>query len=93
MTIADELKKLQQLHESGALSDEEFARAKSRVLDGAPPNDTSGGEGGNLLATMFGGRKETLGDAANRFVSFQMVMAAIGLIVFLLFFFLFFLPQ
>ena len=34
MSIADELQKLQQLHESGAISDEEFAKAKARLLDG-----------------------------------------------------------
>lgn len=35
MTMSDELAKLQGLHQSGALNDEEFARAKARVLDGA----------------------------------------------------------
>jgi uncharacterized protein len=32
MNMADELQKLQQLHESGAISDEEFARAKAKLL-------------------------------------------------------------
>lgn len=36
MTIGDELTKLQDLHQRGALSDEEFVRAKARVLEGAP---------------------------------------------------------
>src|SRR5262249_20210916 len=36
MNIADELRKLQELHRSGALSDEEFARAKAAVLYSAP---------------------------------------------------------
>jgi len=35
MGVADEIEKLQRLHQSGALSDEEFARAKDRLL-GAP---------------------------------------------------------
>lgn len=35
MTIGDELAKLQDLHQRGALNDEEFARAKARVLGGA----------------------------------------------------------
>lgn len=35
MNIADELHKLHQLHESGAINDNEFARAKARVLDGS----------------------------------------------------------
>jgi hypothetical protein len=34
MNIADELQKLQQLHQAGALSDEEFARAKDKLLSG-----------------------------------------------------------
>jgi phage shock protein C len=33
MNIADELERLRALRDSGALSDEEFSRAKSRVLD------------------------------------------------------------
>jgi uncharacterized Tic20 family protein len=32
MTIADELEKLQNLHQTGALSDDEFARAKAALL-------------------------------------------------------------
>jgi hypothetical protein len=34
MSIADELHKLQELHQSGALTDAEFAQAKARVLAG-----------------------------------------------------------
>lgn len=33
MTLADELIKLEQLRDRGTLSDEEFARAKARLLD------------------------------------------------------------
>ena len=36
MTLPDELEKLNALHERGALSDEEFALAKKRLLEGAP---------------------------------------------------------
>jgi uncharacterized Tic20 family protein len=36
MNVADELHKLDQLHQAGALSDEEFARAKDAVLN--PPS-------------------------------------------------------
>jgi phage shock protein C len=35
MALSDELAKLQDLHQRGALTDEEFSRAKARVLDGA----------------------------------------------------------
>ena len=33
MTLSDELIKLEQLHERGGLTDDEFARAKARLLD------------------------------------------------------------
>jgi hypothetical protein len=36
MSIADELQKLFELHRRGALTDEEYARAKAAVLAGAP---------------------------------------------------------
>ena len=36
MTLADEIERLQQLHASGALSEEEFAAAKQKVLNAAP---------------------------------------------------------
>jgi uncharacterized Tic20 family protein len=35
MNISDELQKLQQLHQSGALTDDEFARAKEKLLGGS----------------------------------------------------------
>jgi len=34
MSIADELQKLQQLRQSGTINDEEFAKAKERLLSG-----------------------------------------------------------
>jgi phage shock protein PspC (stress-responsive transcriptional regulator) len=37
MAMSDELAKLGQLHQQGVLSDEEFSRAKARVLSGAAP--------------------------------------------------------
>jgi len=36
MPLPDELEKLNTLHERGALTDEEFALAKKRLLEGAP---------------------------------------------------------
>ena len=41
MSLAEELERLQQLRAQGALSEDEFQRAKTRVLDDAP----SGGAG------------------------------------------------
>jgi phage shock protein PspC (stress-responsive transcriptional regulator) len=36
MSLPDELAKLDELHQRGALSDDEYARAKARVLAGEP---------------------------------------------------------
>jgi len=36
MSVLDELEKLERLRQSGALSEEEFARAKAKLLDSAP---------------------------------------------------------
>jgi len=37
MSLADELIKLEQLRERGGLTDDEFARAKARLLEPPPP--------------------------------------------------------
>ena len=37
MSIADDLSQLSELHQRGQLSDEEFSRAKARVVSGAGP--------------------------------------------------------
>ena len=34
MSVSEELKRLHELHQAGALSDEEFARAKEKLLQG-----------------------------------------------------------
>lgn len=36
MALSEELNKLDELRQRGALSEDEFARAKARLLDGAP---------------------------------------------------------
>ena len=36
MALSEELTKLEELHQRGVLSDEEFARAKARALQGQP---------------------------------------------------------
>ena len=41
MSDSDELAKLGELHQRGILSDEEFARAKARVLNGQPSARTA----------------------------------------------------
>ncbi|UGQ44903.1 PspC domain-containing protein [Massilia endophytica] len=44
MSVSEEIKRLHELHQAGALSDEEFARAKERLLNGAPPAAPGGGD-------------------------------------------------
>ncbi|NMC19350.1 MAG: DUF4870 domain-containing protein [Thermogutta sp.] len=38
MTVSEELERLHRLHQEGAISDEEYAAAKQRVLSGETPN-------------------------------------------------------
>ena len=49
MTQSEELARLAELHRSGALSDDEFTRAKARVLSGAAAQDSPGARAVNLL--------------------------------------------
>ena len=79
--VAQELEKLARLHESGALTDEEFARAKDAALNRKDDATVADREGASL------------GSAANRYVTFQIGMSIVGLIVFLVVFVLFFLPR
>jgi len=41
MSVAEEIKRLHELHQAGALSDEEFAAAKARLLNSQAPGATS----------------------------------------------------
>ncbi|MYM66297.1 PspC domain-containing protein [Pseudoduganella sp. FT55W] len=38
MSVAEEIKRLHELHQAGALSDEEFAAAKARLLNNEAPS-------------------------------------------------------
>ncbi len=51
MSISDEIKRLHELHQAGALTDAEFARAKERLLDAAPGHVAGAGNGD--LASEF----------------------------------------
>ena len=83
MSLADELQKLEQLRTAGSLSAEEFQQAKTQLLSSAP-------EQRGFLADDG---PDSLGKAANRYVSFRMVMAVVGFIIFLIIFFTVFLPK
>jgi hypothetical protein len=83
MDIAQELERLARLHEAGALTDEEFARAKDAALRGQGAKADPAGQG----------QDSSLGNAANRFVNFQIGMSLIALVVFIVVFVLVFLPR
>jgi len=77
-------KKLARLHDTGALTDEEFARAKDAAL---------GRKDGGREAFADDSESSSLGNAANRYVTFQIVMTVVGLILFLIVFVTVFLPR
>lgn len=45
MNFSNEFEKLAELHQRGVLNDEEFARAKARLLNGEPTPQPQGGYG------------------------------------------------
>ena len=95
MSLADDLQKLDQLRSSGSLSDAEFEQAKKRLL--SPPPDerpfvSDDREKRKFLPDILDNGDETLGRAANRYVSFQIVAGAVGLIVVLIFLFAVIIP-
>jgi phage shock protein PspC (stress-responsive transcriptional regulator) len=49
MTLSDELSKLSELRDRGLLTEEEFKRAKERLLGGAPRTEESYAPPGNRL--------------------------------------------
>lgn len=55
MNISDEIKRLHELHQAGALTDAEFERAKAKLLDGAvdlnKPADSGYGGGPSATAS------------------------------------------
>lgn len=70
MSIADELQKLQELRDEGALTDAEFARAKAKLLEG--------GAGTETHVTFDPG----LTRAAERYTNTSSAISVVGIIVF-----------
>lgn len=85
MELADEIRRLKELHDEGALTDDEFSQAKAALLEGGT---------GDSRSTPWGpGRSDDgLGVAARRWVNLQIVIVVVGLALALVFFFAFFLP-
>jgi hypothetical protein len=85
MNFTDELERLSKLHKEGALTDDEFAEAKAKLLSpAAEPSE---------WREPTPSEPNTLGEAANRYVTLQTVMAVIGVIIFLIFLFGVILPH
>jgi hypothetical protein len=80
MTLADELRKLEELHRSGALTDEEFAQAKAAVLNSAPPAEDPVVQDTNLLLVDPG---EVLTPQRLRIMQIIAGMLLMGVVVFL----------
>lgn len=57
MSISTELEKLGELHQRGALSDDEFARAKARVLGGGGSAGAEGDHGAPGMAALHALRR------------------------------------
>ena len=86
MELADEIRRLKELHDEGALTDDEFSQAKAALLDGVT---------GDAASTPWvqGRSDDGLGVAAKRWVNLQIVIVIVGLVLALVFFFAFFLPD
>ena len=52
MSDSEELNRLADLHQRGVLSDEEFAQAKARVLNGTSGGRSGGGDAGSVLSSL-----------------------------------------
>ena len=91
MSLADELRKLQELRDAGTLSAEEFAKAKAALL-AAPPASPPPPPAPPPAYAPAPARSDALGEAAKTWVNFQVVMGIIGLVIAAIFFFAIWLP-
>lgn len=83
MNITDELERLNKLHAGGGLTDDEFAKAKAKLLDSeATKNIDDRGQAIEEVSRALD--DNSLGNAANRYVTFQIVVGVIGIIIFVI---------
>ena len=74
MSLPDELQRLADLRSSGALTESEFEQAKAKLLEeDLPPRRQPSDDR----------RDDSLGRAANRYVTFQLIMAVVAILIFL----------
>jgi hypothetical protein len=96
MSIADDLQKLEQLRSSGSLSEAEFEQAKKKLLGPSPDEprlNSDNQERKKFLPDILDGGDNSLGQAANRYVTFHIVMGAVAVLIFLFMLFFVVLPQ
>ena len=62
MALSDELARLHELHQSGGLSDDEYARAKERLLSGSPGASSGAPPDGAPLVRGLNALRRTRGD-------------------------------
>jgi hypothetical protein len=74
MSLSDELQRLADLRSSGALTESEFQQAKAKLLkeDSAPRRQQPDHR-----------QDQSLGRAANRYVTFQFIFSVIAILIFL----------
>jgi phage shock protein PspC (stress-responsive transcriptional regulator) len=96
MSVSAELNQLADLHQRGVLTDEEFARAKARLLDGAsvppgaPPHAINGlrrSLGDRWIGGVCGGIAQATGLASwvwRLIFTLAMVFAGTGLLLYVL---------
>lgn len=96
MALSDELNRLDELHQRGALSDEEFARAKARLIGEAPAagepitsaiNSLRRSRGDRWIAGVCGGLATATGIeswAWRLLFAVLVLFAGTGLVVYLL---------
>jgi phage shock protein PspC (stress-responsive transcriptional regulator) len=60
VNISEEIKRLHELHQSGALTDEEFAQAKAKLLASHDDNQSSFNASGDLVTQMNRFRRSKL---------------------------------
>ena len=98
MSMSDELERLRALHERGALSDDEYARAKAQVLDGTPVprpvdpavrslNGLRRSRGDRMIGGVCGGIAQTTGIASwivRLIFALMILFGGTGLVLYLL---------
>ena len=62
MNVSDEIKRLHELHQAGALTDAEFELAKAKFLSGVVNRDKPSGPGPGDFASEIGALRRSRGD-------------------------------